>query len=94
MSVTKEEKMIYTVAMTPREEEVLTFRRRARYFVCVLLIYVAVYFVMYLCLSLLHALVYLSPYFRIFMLLLFFIAASAVTNRLIRTKTMRSFIEL
>ena len=94
MTVTKEGKMIYTVAMTPREEEILTFRRRARYFICVLLIYVAVYFVMYLGLSLIHALVYLSPYFRIVVLLLFFIAASAVTNRLIRNKTIRSFIEL
>ena len=80
--------------MTPKEEKSLTFRRKARYFLCVLTIYVAVYFVLYLLLSLIHAIIYLSPYLRMAILLLFFVAASAVTNRVMQTPSIRSFVEI
>lgn len=86
-------KNVYNIRMTPQEEKRLLFGRKARYFLSVMAIYVAVYFVLYLILSFIHAIVYLNPYFRMAVLLLFFVAASVITNRIMATPFMRSFIE-
>ncbi len=87
-------KMIYNTYMTPKEEKRLTFIRKAKYFMTVMVLYVAVYAVLYLILSLIHALVYLSPYVRIAILLVFFVIASAITNRIMRNQSIRNFIDL
>ncbi len=80
--------------MTPKEEKSLTFRLKAKYFLCVLSVYVGVYFVLYLILSFIHALIYLNPYFRMVMLLLFFVVSSVITNRIMKSETIRSFVEI
>lgn len=86
--------MDYNVCMSPKEEKRRILFGKARYFMAVLLIYICVYLVFYLVFSLIHALFYLHPYFRLFMLALFFFLSSAVTAQILKLNSVRSFLEV
>ena len=90
----KNKRIDYNVGMSPKEEKSLTNRRKARYFLTVMAVYMAVYFVLYLILSLIHAMIYLNPYLRMVVLLVWFIAAAYITERVMKLEAITSFIEI
>jgi hypothetical protein len=50
--------------------------------------------VLYLILSLIHAMIYLNPYLRMAVLLVWFIAAAYITERIMKLEAITSFIEI
>lgn len=75
--------------MTPKEEARITRNRKIRYFAVTAVLYMTVYFILYLLLSLVHAIVYLGPYIRLFFLIVFFPLSVYILNKIMEQEVIR-----